>query len=145
MNPQLRIIDPEYDGDFFDSDEIEICLRGYGVTIPAGKDFVTAYIDMSMFERTSDSETSSGPTTPPDMPGNGNFVEEDLDSDEPPSFSCPAGLMGMAMGAMPPPPKGKGPGEQWKEPTKRDTKVKIDVERLIMCKSKGTHWLKFES
>ncbi|KAF5676654.1 hypothetical protein FCIRC_6949 [Fusarium circinatum] len=133
LNPQLRIIDPEYDGDFFDSDEIEICLRGYGVTIPSGKDFVTAYIDMSMFERTSDSETSSGPTTPPDMPGNGNFVEEDLESDEPPSFSCPAGLMGMAMGAMPPPPKEKGPGEQWKTPSKRETKVKIDVERLIMC------------
>ncbi|KAF9776893.1 hypothetical protein IL306_004863 [Fusarium sp. DS 682] len=132
LNPQLRMIDPEYDGDFFDADEIEICLRGYGVTIPAGKDFVTAYIDMSMFERTSDSEASSGPTTPPDMPGNGNFVEEDLEGDEPASFSCPAGLMGMAMGAMPPPPTGK-PVEQWKEPTRRETKVKIDVERLIMC------------
>jgi hypothetical protein len=145
LNPQLRIIDPEYDGDFFDSDEIEICLRGYGVTIPSGKDFVTAHIDMGMFERSSDSETSSEPTTPPDIPGNGNFVEEDILSDEPASFSCPAGLMGMAMGAMPPPPKGKGPGEQWKTPIRRETKVKIDVERLIMCKKTGTHLVNTES
>ncbi|KAF4451284.1 hypothetical protein F53441_5705 [Fusarium austroafricanum] len=127
LNNQLRVIDPEYDGDFFDADETEICLRAYGVTIPAGKDFVTAYIDMGMFDKAPDSETSSESATPPAT--GTNFI----DLDEPISFHCPAGMLGMAMGAMPPPPPSKGPGEQWKDPSLRATKVKIDVDRLIMC------------
>ncbi|VUC29524.1 unnamed protein product [Clonostachys rosea] len=121
LNNQLRTIDPEYDGDFFDTDETEICLKAYGVTIAAGKDFVTAYIDMGMFEGDSRSETSSKSTTPPDIP------------DEPASVHCPAGMLGLAMGIMPRPPPSRGSEEQWREPRLRQTKVKIDVDRLIMC------------
>jgi hypothetical protein len=135
LNPQLRIIDPSYDGDFFDADEIEICLRGYGVTIPANKDFVIAYIDMGMFERADArgiTEAQDGPVTPP---GASNDATKILDPEEetgPSSLHCPTGMLGMAMGAMPPPPKPQ-PQDQWKTPTKRDTKVKVDVERLITC------------
>jgi hypothetical protein len=50
LNSQFRILEPGFQGDFFDSDEIEICLRSYGVTILPGKDFVTAYVDMAIFE-----------------------------------------------------------------------------------------------
>ncbi|KAH6962710.1 hypothetical protein DER45DRAFT_582443 [Fusarium avenaceum] len=127
LNPQLRIIDPEYDGDFFDSDEIEICLRGYGVTIPPSKDFVTAHIDMAMFE------PSSGSNQPADRPISSDNIEyiigEESQADKI-AFHCPAGMMGMAMGAMPPAPKPTAE-ERWKTPFKRDTKVKVDVERLI--------------
>ncbi|KAH7184976.1 uncharacterized protein B0J16DRAFT_371854 [Fusarium flagelliforme] len=144
LNPQLRIIDPNYDGDFFDADEIEICLRGYGVTIPANKDFVTAYIDMGMFERAEArgiaEVQNDGPVTPPDASNDAtNILDQDEEalSADPLSLHCPTGLMGMAMGAMPPPPKPQ-PQEQWKTPTKRDTKVKVDVERLITCLCNAT-------
>jgi hypothetical protein len=140
LNPHLRIIDPDYDGDFFDADEIEICLRGYGVTIPASKDFVTAHIDMAMFERAAARETmeshAEDPATPPNAStDSGDFVEHDSQpfDTEATSFYCPTGMLGMAMGAMPPPPKSQ-PQEQWKTPRRRETKVKIDVERLITCK-----------
>ncbi|CAJ0555020.1 Ff.00g135330.m01.CDS01 [Fusarium sp. VM40] len=127
LNPQLRIIDREYDGDFFDSDEIEICLRGYGVTIPPSKDFVTAHIDMAMFE------PSSGSNQPVDRPISSDDIEYIIGEEpqvEDVAFHCPAGMVGMAMGAMPPPPKPTSE-EHWKTPFKRDTKVKVDVERLI--------------
>ncbi|UZP38331.1 hypothetical protein NXS19_006147 [Fusarium pseudograminearum] len=142
LSPQLRIIDPNYDGDFFDADEIEISLRGYGVTIPASKDYVTAYIDMAMFERaeareareTSGSE-SEDPVTPPDVSTDtGNHFEDasvSCDNEAAP-LHCPVGLMGMATGEMPPYPKSQ-PQEQWKTPIRRETRVKVDVERLIMC------------
>ncbi|KPA35966.1 hypothetical protein FLAG1_11297 [Fusarium langsethiae] len=140
LNPQLRIIDPNYDGDFFDADEMEICLRGYGVTIPANKDFVTAYIDMAMFERAEAREKASSqaddPATPPDISTDTGHLFEvpSLQCEtEATSLHCPVGLMGMAMGAMPPYPKPQ-PQHQWKTPTRRETKVKVDVERLITCK-----------
>ncbi|KAL6917171.1 hypothetical protein FSST1_008666 [Fusarium sambucinum] len=140
LNEQLRIIDPNYEGDFFDADEIEICLRGYGVTIPSSKDFVTAYIDMAMFERAEARETAESraddPVTPPDMSADSGqqFEDTSLSSDtEATSLHCPVGLMGMAMGAIPPPPKPQ-PQSQWKTPTRRETKVMVDVERLITCK-----------
>jgi hypothetical protein len=135
LNPQLRIIDPNYDGDFFDADEIEICLRGYGVTIPPNKDFVTAYIDMGMFERADAreiTEAQDSPVTPPDASNDATNILDPEEEAGPSSLHCPAGMMGMAMGAMPPPPKPQ-PQDQWKTPTKRDTKVKVDVERLITC------------
>jgi hypothetical protein len=44
-------------------------------------------------------------------------------------------MIGMAMGTMPPPPKPTAE-ERWKTPFKRDTKVKVDVERLITCKTR---------
>ncbi|KAM0244324.1 hypothetical protein ACHAP5_006340 [Fusarium lateritium] len=132
LNPQLRIIDPEYDGDFFDSDEIEICLRGYGVTIPASKDFVTAHIDMAMFE----------PAPESNKPADKLISSDDIEyiiGEEPRvenvAFHCPAGMLGMAVGSMPPPPKPVAE-ERWKTPFKRDTKVKVDVERLITCKTR---------
>ncbi|KAM0187288.1 hypothetical protein ACHAPQ_006627 [Fusarium lateritium] len=127
LNPQLRIIDPEYDGDFFDSDEIEICLRGYGVTIPASKDLVTAHIDMAMFEPASESNK------PAEKSINIDDIEYIIGEEprvENPAFHCPAGMMGMAMGAMPPLPK-PAREERWKTPFKRDTKVRVDIERLI--------------
>ncbi|KAL4731313.1 hypothetical protein ACLX1H_000278 [Fusarium chlamydosporum] len=139
LNPQLRIIDPEYDGDFFDADEIEICLRGYGVTIPPNKDFVTAYIDMGMFQRAEVEEVAGfqpkDPVTPPDK-SNESPTATGIERDQQSfgavaaTFRCPAGMMGMAMGSMPPPPKPQSQ-EYWKTPTRKETKVKIDVERLI--------------
>ncbi|KAJ4128021.1 hypothetical protein NW768_008305 [Fusarium equiseti] len=141
LNPQLRIIDPNYDGDFFDADEIEICLRGYGVTIPANKDFVTAYIDMGMFERAEAREITEAridvPVTPPDASNDATNILDPEEENAPSSLHCPAGMMGMAMGAMPLPPKPQ-PQDQWKTPTKRDTKVKVDVERLITCLCNAT-------
>lgn len=142
LNPQLRIIDPEYDGDFFDADEIEICLRGYGVTIPPNKDFVTAYIDMGMFQRAEVEEVAGfqpkDPVTPPDK-SNESPTATGIERDQQSfgavaaTFRCPAGMMGMAMGSMPPPPKPQSQ-EYWKTPTRKETKVKIDVERLITGK-----------
>ncbi|RGP73164.1 hypothetical protein FLONG3_6480 [Fusarium longipes] len=144
LNPQLRMIDPDYDGDFFDSDEIEICLRGYGVTIPASKDFVTAYIDMEMFQRADTREAAQSQADDQSTPldtltsiGDPGAHDPQSCGVEPASFYCPAGMLGMAMGAMPPPPKPQLQ-EQWKTPLRRETKVKIDVERLITCLCNST-------
>ncbi|CAH0056127.1 unnamed protein product [Clonostachys solani] len=54
VSAEFRMLDPGFQGDFFDTDEVEICLRNYGVTIPASKDVVTTFVDMSVFgEETS--------------------------------------------------------------------------------------------
>ncbi|KAG8672133.1 hypothetical protein FPOAC1_005394 [Fusarium poae] len=144
LSSQLRIIDPNYEGDFFDADEIEICLRGYGVTIPPCKDYVTAYIDMGMFERAEARETAESqvddPVTPPDVSVNSGHLFEDVSTSqdtETASLNCPVGLMGLAMGAMPAQPKPQ-PQSQWKTPTKMETKVMVDVGKLITCLCNST-------
>ncbi|KAJ4256017.1 hypothetical protein NW762_009091 [Fusarium torreyae] len=126
LDAQLRIIDPEYAGDWFDCDEVEISLRAYGVTIPPNQDFVTAYIDMEMFEREEDTEPSNS------QPNDSNLPDSHMGTSDPTSVHCPAGMMGMAMGTMPPPPRSVLP-EHWKTPSNRETKVKVDVERLTTC------------
>ncbi|KAH7246767.1 hypothetical protein BKA59DRAFT_556358 [Fusarium tricinctum] len=141
LNPQLRIIDPEYEGDFFDSDEVEICLRGYGVTIPPNKDFVTAHIDMAMFEKSQDVEPASHEPQnidlATDLPATSISFDmptrQDFEPHQPMSVHCPAGMMGMAMGKMPPPPRSLFLEEHWETPSARETKIKVDVEKLITC------------
>ncbi|VUC24929.1 unnamed protein product [Clonostachys rosea] len=48
LDTEFRMLDPGFQGDFFDTDEVEIYLRNYGVTIPANKDVVTAFVDTSV-------------------------------------------------------------------------------------------------
>ncbi|KAJ3541556.1 hypothetical protein NM208_g4548 [Fusarium decemcellulare] len=146
LDAQLRIIDPEFEGDFFDSDEVEICLRGYGVTIPPNKDFVTAYIDMAMFEREQDAVPANVRLHNPDIVADASVlgmnidthIDQNLEHHEPVSVHCPAGMMGMAMGRMPQPPKSTRVEEIWKTPLMRETKVTVDVERLITCLCNST-------
>ncbi|KAF4972574.1 hypothetical protein FSARC_847 [Fusarium sarcochroum] len=127
LDARLRIIDPEYRGDFFDCDEVEISLRAYGVTIPPNKDFVTAYIDMAMFER----EEGEQPTNL--QSNNANLSDSAMGTSNPLSVHCPVGMMSMAMGTMPPPSRPILLEEHWKTPSQRETKVKVDVERLTTC------------
>ncbi|KAF5005713.1 hypothetical protein FDECE_7874 [Fusarium decemcellulare] len=146
LDAQLRIIDPEFEGDFFDSDEVEICLRGYGVTIPPNKDFVTAYIDMAMFEREQDAVPANVQLNNPDIAADASVpgmnidrhIDQNLEHHEPVSVHCPAGMMGMAMGRMPQPSKSTRVEEVWKTPLMRETKVTVDVERLITCLCNST-------
>lgn len=107
LNPQLRMLDPNFQGDFFDSDEIEICLRGHGVTIPPNKDFVTAQIDMAIFQSDQDA-------TPVDFLANQRGGS-----------------------SMPLPIQLTEPTPAWdslKPSQGRKTKVMVDVERLISCR-----------
>lgn len=112
LNPLLRILDPGFQGDFFDADEIEICLRGYGITIPPNKDFVTAKIDMRKFENVQ-------------VP----FVDFNAGAPEIPDHlsipqACPE-TMGL-------PPLSDEGIEEITEAVKK--MVTVDVERLITCK-----------
>lgn len=112
LNPLLRILDPGFQGDFFDADEIEICLRGYGVTIPPNKDFVTAKIDMARLESVQvpfADFNAGGPEIPDDL-----SIPQVCDET--------AGLPPLSDEGM----------EEITEAVKK--MVTVDVERLITCK-----------
>ncbi|KAI5459287.1 hypothetical protein BGZ63DRAFT_415910 [Mariannaea sp. PMI_226] len=48
---RMRMLYPGFEGDFFDSDEVDTYLHQQGIIIPEGKDFVEAEIDIEAFER----------------------------------------------------------------------------------------------
>lgn len=50
VDPRMRIMLPGFHGDFYDPQEVEQYLRYRGVVIQPGQDFVTAEIDVTMFE-----------------------------------------------------------------------------------------------
>ncbi|KAJ9144112.1 AP-1-like transcription factor [Pleurostoma richardsiae] len=60
LDPMLRINMPEFQGDFYDADEVELYLQQRGIAIQAGQDFVTAEVDIAAF----DDEVSSGDVSP---------------------------------------------------------------------------------
>ncbi|KAH6873905.1 hypothetical protein B0T10DRAFT_416042 [Thelonectria olida] len=144
LDAQLRILDPEFQGDFFDSDEVEISLRYHGVTIPPNKDFVTAHIDLTIFEDDqgvapldfhalfgNSSIPQPGSKFVPLHPDAGGFTA--LGDTE-----CSMGMPSMTPldaefcdFTAPPFPEPAGRGDSWKTPRGKRTKVKIDVERLI--------------
>ncbi|KAM5353006.1 hypothetical protein ACJZ2D_017128 [Fusarium nematophilum] len=157
LDPLLRIIDPGFQGNFFDADEIEICLRGYGVIIPPNKDFVTAEVDMAMLGGVQD-------MTPVDFHANGLALLGDLAIQQPgPEFVLPRSNAGQwtrsegsepaqcsvgerrtaplsphscdhittSIGRMPSFADPKLPGDNWKITQVRKIKVTVDVERLI--------------
>ncbi|KAH7273256.1 hypothetical protein B0J15DRAFT_574199, partial [Fusarium solani] len=144
LSPLLRILDPEFQGDFFDADEIEICLRGYGVIIPPNKDFVTAEIDMAMLESVQD-------MTPADSHASGLATLGDLSVQQPVPESCSAGVTRMALlsphswdhitpsiGKMPSFTDPTLPRDNWERTQVRKTRVTVDVERLITSLTKMT-------
>lgn len=50
IDHRLRMIEPGFEGEFFDADEVETYLRQHGIVIPANKDFVDAEIDLHVFD-----------------------------------------------------------------------------------------------
>jgi hypothetical protein len=159
LNAQFRILEPTFQGDFFDSDEIEICLRGYGVAIPPAKDYVTAYIDMAIFETPED-------YAPQSYNMNGLPVQTGLHQPIPRGQSTPSteaigsgehrGTQlagnGLEVPDMPPstlqypdhtrlsgnesPPFQRSPQQEagWNNSQSKRTKVTVDVEGLISGK-----------
>ncbi|KAH7144158.1 hypothetical protein B0J13DRAFT_635087, partial [Dactylonectria estremocensis] len=119
LNPLLRILDPGFQGDFFDADEIEICLRGYGVTIPPNKDFVIAQIDMAMLEGWTGSDGSKSAQGSAGMTGTALLAPHSRDHVTTP-------IVTMASFADP-----TLPGDNSKTTQVRKTTVTVDVERLI--------------
>lgn len=138
LNAQLHLIDPEYAGDFFDSDEIEICLRGYGVRIPPRKDFVTAWIDTAMFEDAEDTEPADFQNI---MPGIGSGASVAQTNHQDFATYQPQNMTGIENETMQRPTAPRLPKGRWKTPITRNTRVTVDVERLITCEYFGvTPW-----
>ncbi|KAH7161569.1 hypothetical protein EDB81DRAFT_925096 [Dactylonectria macrodidyma] len=50
VDHRLRMLEPGFEGDFYDADEVEIYLRHHNIVIPANKDFVDAEIELHAFE-----------------------------------------------------------------------------------------------
>ncbi|KAH7380927.1 hypothetical protein BKA64DRAFT_647765 [Cadophora sp. MPI-SDFR-AT-0126] len=66
---EMRCNVPGYEGQFFDSNDVEGYLRGRGLDIPASADFITAELDVSVFTeagtpKSSSSLDTSSPKTP---------------------------------------------------------------------------------
>lgn len=140
LNHQLPVLDPRYEGDFFDPDEIETCLRSYGVTIPPRKEFVTAHLDLTMFDAVEsigqadhqyhDSATDS---LHPDI-NPGVHWGRDFTDFAPASAHNTQGVMGTATGQTPALAEAMPQREYWQTPLVSRIKVTVDVERLITCR-----------
>lgn len=50
VDHRLRMLQPGFEGEFYDADEVEAYLRHHGIVIPANKDFVDAEIQLHVFE-----------------------------------------------------------------------------------------------
>ncbi|KAM0269269.1 hypothetical protein ACHAQH_009784 [Verticillium albo-atrum] len=59
VDHRLRITTPGFEGDFFDTDEVEWYLHQRGVVIPPAADFVSAEIDDTTFGRTPQATADS--------------------------------------------------------------------------------------
>lgn len=49
LDPRMRITLPGFQGDFYDSEEVELYLQSRGINILPGQDFVTAEVDEASF------------------------------------------------------------------------------------------------
>jgi hypothetical protein len=142
LNPQLPVLDPSYEGDFFDPDEIEICLRSYGVTIPPRKEFVTAYLDLAMFEKVENTGPAGHQNHDSNIPMGSLYSDMSSDIYRGNNFAAfeePAaashytrGQMGTAAPAV---SESLPRREYWQKPLASRTKVTVDIERLITGKS----------
>lgn len=67
IGSRMRINLPGFQGDFYDSDEVELYLQERGVSIGAAQDFVTVEVDMNLFDDEADGQSLmlSHSTTPP--------------------------------------------------------------------------------
>lgn len=59
LDPRMRITLPGWQGEFYDPEEVELYLRGKGVYIRPGQDYVTAEVDVSWFEEAGAEEDQS--------------------------------------------------------------------------------------
>jgi hypothetical protein len=139
LNSEFRILEPAFQGDFFDSDEIEICLRSYGVTIPPSKDFVTAHIDMSIFEPHKEQVAAlseHGLSTFPEGPdGRVDLTQGQQIST---MSELTSSLRNTASSKSASPPAYDSTGR-----ASRKSKVVIDVESLITCEKNNSVFSKY--
>jgi hypothetical protein len=78
IDDKMRIRDPEFQGNFFDTDEVDYYLQERGVNIPQGADFITVEIDPNSF---SDDVENNSPATAMSVGGSTSAQTSNTGSD----------------------------------------------------------------